>query len=48
LIVVLILWFGLGEIFPRNEDVLSFALRFARYALLGGWVAAGARGSLCA
>jgi hypothetical protein len=42
LVVVLILWFGLGEIFPRNEDVLSFALRFARYALVGGWVAAGA------
>ena len=42
LIVVLILWFGLGQIFPRNEDVLSFVLRFARYALLGAWVSAGA------
>ncbi len=42
LMVVVLLWFGLGQIFPRNEDVLSFGLRFIRYAILGGWVSAGA------
>lgn len=37
---VLILWFGLGQIFPRSADVLGFSLRFLRYALVGGWVSA--------
>lgn len=37
-----VLWYGLGMVFPRSEDVLSFVLRFVRYALVGGWVAAGA------
>lgn len=42
LIGVLILWMGLGEIFPRGGDALSYSLRFLRYALVGWWVTGGA------
>ncbi|MEA3325810.1 MAG: phosphatase PAP2 family protein, partial [Chloroflexota bacterium] len=35
---VFILYSGLGQIFPRNADVISFALRFVRYTLIGLWV----------
>jgi membrane-associated phospholipid phosphatase len=42
LIGVLILWQGLGIIFPRSEDLISFSLRFLRYTLVGWWVAGGA------
>lgn len=42
LIGVLILWMGLGEIFPREADILSFMLRFFRYTLVGWWVTGGA------
>ena len=35
---VFILWFGLGEIFPRGETLLPFALRYLRYALVGFWI----------
>lgn len=38
---VAILWYGLGAIFPRGEDVVSYLLRYLRYALLGGWISAG-------
>jgi len=33
-----LLYFGLGQIFPRNADFISFALRFIRYTLIGLWV----------
>ena len=39
---VLIFWYGLGIVFPRQEDMLSFSLRFLRYFLVGLWVTAGA------
>lgn len=39
---VLVLWYGLGEIFPRGEEIVSYSLRFLRYALIGAWVSAGA------
>lgn len=42
LIGVLILWRGLGAIFPRSEDLISFSLRFLRYTLVGWWVSGGA------
>jgi membrane-associated phospholipid phosphatase len=42
LIGVLILWMGLGEIFPRGDGVLVYSLRFIRYALVGWWVTGGA------
>lgn len=42
LIGVMILWFGLGEVFPRGETALPLALRYIRYSLVGFWVTAGA------
>jgi membrane-associated phospholipid phosphatase len=42
LIGLVVLWYGLGMIFPRSEDAVSFLLRFFRYALVGAWVSAGA------
>ncbi len=42
MIGVLILWMGLGQVFPRNDDFISYALRYIRYALVGWWVAGGA------
>ncbi|MBX3047745.1 MAG: phosphatase PAP2 family protein [Anaerolineales bacterium] len=35
--VVLALWAGLGAVFPRQADLLSYALRYLRYALIGFW-----------
>ncbi len=37
LVGILILWFGLGLIFPRGANLLSYALRFIRYSLTGWW-----------
>ncbi len=42
LIGVLILWMGLGEVFPRGEGFIFYTLRYVRYALVGWWVAGGA------
>jgi hypothetical protein len=39
LVGVFIFWFGLGEIFPREANVISYVLRFFRYSLTGLWVA---------
>ncbi len=39
---VLVLWYGLGALFPRGEALIPFALRFIRYALVGAWITAGA------
>jgi membrane-associated phospholipid phosphatase len=33
----LILWYGLGMVFPREADLLSYSLRYLRYALAGMW-----------
>jgi membrane-associated phospholipid phosphatase len=38
LIGVLVLYLGLGSIFPREADLISYSLRFMRYALVGLWV----------
>lgn len=38
-VVLVILWQGLGAIFPRDTSLLADALRYARYALVGAWVA---------
>jgi membrane-associated phospholipid phosphatase len=35
---VLILYLGLGSIFPRGESLLPYVLRFIRYSLVGFWV----------
>ncbi|MBI5822536.1 MAG: phosphatase PAP2 family protein [Chloroflexi bacterium] len=42
LVGILILWMGLGEIFPRGDGALVYSLRFIRYALVGWWVTGGA------
>ena len=39
---ILILWRGLGLVFPDNTDVISYALRYLRYSFVGFWVSAGA------
>lgn len=35
---VFLLWFGLGEIFPRGEYLLPYLLRYLRYGLVGLWI----------
>lgn len=35
---VIILYFGLGRVFPREADVLSYSLRYLRYTLVGLWI----------
>lgn len=42
LIGVLILWQGLGAIFPRGDGFLVYSLRLFRYTLVGAWVSGGA------
>jgi membrane-associated phospholipid phosphatase len=42
LIGILILWRGLGVIFPRDENLLSYLLRYFRYTLVGFWISAAA------
>lgn len=42
LIGILILWMGLGQVFPRDENMVYYVLRYFRYFLVGFWVAAGA------
>lgn len=37
---ILVLWYVLGQLFPREENVFSYALRFVRYTLVGLWVSA--------
>ena len=39
---VAILWLGLRMVFPRDASLVSQSLRYARYALVGFWVAYGA------
>lgn len=39
---VLILWAGLRAVFPSGEDMLSYILRYIRYAAVGFWVTGGA------
>jgi membrane-associated phospholipid phosphatase len=42
LIGIMILWFGLGQIFPRGETLVPLLLRYLRYFLVGFWITAGA------
>lgn len=37
---VLVLWFGLGALFPHGESLAAYLLRFVRYSLIGFWVTA--------
>ena len=38
LIGVLVLYMGLGQIFPGEEDLVSYVLRYVRYGLIGFWI----------
>jgi glycerophosphoryl diester phosphodiesterase/membrane-associated phospholipid phosphatase len=38
LVGVVVLWQGLGAVFPGGEDALALVLRYVRYALVGAWV----------
>jgi len=42
LVGVLVIWRGLGALFPRGDIPLAYAARYLLYALLGAWIAAGA------
>jgi len=42
LVGVLVLYLGLGSIFPDEITLASFALRFIRYFLIGFWISYGA------
>ncbi len=42
LVVLVVLYAGLSALLPRSSDALGYTLRFIRYAVLGGWVSAGA------
>ena len=42
LVGVLVLYLGLGSIFPDDISLVSFALRFTRYFLIGFWISYGA------
>ncbi len=42
IVVVLVLWSGLGALFPRDESMLAALLRYLRYTLIGLWIALGA------
>jgi membrane-associated phospholipid phosphatase len=35
---VFIFWFGLGQVFPDGENLVSYGLRYFRYALIGAWI----------
>jgi membrane-associated phospholipid phosphatase len=35
---LLVLYLGLGAIFPRSQDLLGISLRYFRYTLLGLWI----------
>jgi hypothetical protein len=38
LIGVLILYLGLGSLFPDSEMFISYSIRYIRYALIGFWI----------
>jgi len=40
--VAIALWAGLGRGFPDDTTVTAYGLRYLRYSLIGGWIAAGA------
>jgi membrane-associated phospholipid phosphatase len=42
LIGIIVLWFGLGQLFPDGEAIFPLLLRYLRYFLVGFWVTGGA------
>jgi membrane-associated phospholipid phosphatase len=47
IIGVLLLYMGLGSIFPDDISLVSYALRFFRYFLVGLWISYGAPNVFC-
>lgn len=39
---IVVLWRGLGALLPDDGSLLALTLRYARYALIGAWISAGA------
>jgi len=37
---VVIIWFGLGHVFPKGDTFISYTCLYLRYALLGLWISA--------
>jgi membrane-associated phospholipid phosphatase len=42
ILVAVAIWAGLSALFPDGSTLLAYSLRYLRYALVGGWIAAGA------
>ena len=42
IVVAVALWAGLSALFPDGSTPLAYILRYLRYTLVGGWIAAGA------
>lgn len=42
MVVAVAIWAGLSAVFPSGSTPIAYSLRYLRYALVGGWVAAGA------
>lgn len=42
LTIALVIWGGLDYLWPEDTTFIAYSLRYLRYALLGGWIAAGA------
>jgi membrane-associated phospholipid phosphatase len=42
IVVAVAIWAGLSALFPDGPTPLAYSLRYLRYALVGGWIAAGA------
>jgi membrane-associated phospholipid phosphatase len=42
LLGIVVLWFGLGQVFPDGESIAPLVLRYFRYFLVGFWITAGA------
>ncbi len=40
--IALVIWAGLDVLFPEGKTFIAYSLRYLRYTLLGGWIAAGA------
>ena len=40
--IALVIWAGLDVLFPEGKTFITYSLRYLRYTLLGGWIAAGA------
>lgn len=42
LVGIALIWYGLGEVFPRGDAILPYTLRYIRYGLVGFWVSGAA------